>query len=228
MELKQIYDVKNLKLRFKDKKALEIKTLKFHNGLIYGICGNFGSGKTSLLKVLAGESKETSGSILYQGNSFKRNIFGKIKKNKDVNYLDITSLNSSLSVGQLIKKNFPSKTQLIKSRHFTGFQMETLWETSVNLISQGEKHWLKTVIAVEKDPRVLLIDDYGLYIDPRTEMTLRKKIIKMNNILGTTVILSSHSDYFLKQFASVIIYLDNGHVSKVRKGFKKNSVRKNK
>jgi ATPase subunit of ABC transporter with duplicated ATPase domains len=45
MELKQIYDVNNLKLRFKDKKALEIKTLKFHNGLIYGICGNFGSGK---------------------------------------------------------------------------------------------------------------------------------------------------------------------------------------
>jgi hypothetical protein len=32
----------------------------------------------------------------------------------------------------------------------------------------------------------------------------------------------------LKQFASVIIYLDNGHVSKVRKGFKRNSVRKNK
>ena len=48
MELKQIYDVQNLKLRFKDKKALEIKTLKFHNGLVYGICGNFGSGKTSL------------------------------------------------------------------------------------------------------------------------------------------------------------------------------------
>ena len=46
MELKQIYDVQNLKLRFKTKKALEIKTLKFHNGLIYGICGNFGSGKT--------------------------------------------------------------------------------------------------------------------------------------------------------------------------------------
>ena len=65
MELKQIYDVQKLKLRFKDKKALEIKTLKFHNGLIYGICGNFGSGKTSLLKILAGELKETSGSVLY-------------------------------------------------------------------------------------------------------------------------------------------------------------------
>ena len=137
-------------------------------------------------------------------------------------------MNSSLTVEQFVKKKFPKKTQQIKSRHFTSFQMETVWKTPINLISDGERHWLKTVIGVEKDPRVLLIDDYGLSIDPRTEIMLRKKIVKMNNILGTTVLLSSSNDYFLKQFASVIIYLDNGHVSKVRKGFKKNSSRKNK
>ena len=107
MELKQIYDVQKLKLRFKDKKALEIKTLKFHNGLIYGICGNFGSGKTSLLKILAGELKETSGSVLYQGNKFKKSFFGKIKKHNDIQYLDAHSVNSSQTVEQFIKKNFP-------------------------------------------------------------------------------------------------------------------------
>ena len=228
MELKQIYDVKNLKLRFKSKKALEIKTLKFHNGLIYGICGNFGSGKTSLLKVLSGEIKESNGTVLYQGSEFKKGFFGKIKKHKDIQYLDVQSVNGSLTVEQLIKKKFPKKTQQIKSRHFTSFQMEAVWKTPVNLISDGERHWLKTIIGVEKDPRVLLIDDYGLSMDPRTEIMLRKKIVKMNNILGTTVLLSSSSDYFLKQFASVIIYLDNGHVSKIRKGFKKNSFNKKK
>ena len=227
MELKQIYDVQNLKLRFKNKKALEIKTLKFHNGLIYGICGNFGSGKTSLLIVLAGETKQSSGAILYQGNEFKKNFFGRIKKHKDIHFLDVHSLSSSLTVEQLIKKQFPKKTQQIKSKHFTSFQMESVWKTPINLISDGERHWLKTVIGVEKDPRVLLIDDYGLSIDPRTEIMLRKKIVKMNNILGTTVLLSSSNDYFLKQFVSVIIYLDNGHVSKIRKGFKKNSSNKN-
>ena len=71
MELKQIYDIQNLKLRFKDKKALEIKTLKFHNGLIYGICGNFGSGKTSLLKILAGELKEHSTETNHRNKSEK-------------------------------------------------------------------------------------------------------------------------------------------------------------
>jgi len=227
MKLKQIYDVQNLKLRFKNKKALEIKTLKFHNGLIYGICGNFGSGKTSLLKILAGEIKETSGTVLYQGNEFKKSFFGKIKRHKDINYIDIKSVNSTLTVKQFIAKKFPNKVQQIKSRHFSGFQLEAVWKTPINLISDGEKHWLKCVIGVEKDPRVLLIDDYGLSIDAKTEIILRKKLIKMNNILGTTVLLSSSNDYFLKQFASVIFYLDNGHVSKIRKGFKKNFPRKN-
>ena len=131
MELKQIYDVQNLKLRFKDKKALEIKTLKFHNGLVYGICGNFGSGKTSLLKVLSGQIKQSSGTVLYQGNEFKKGFFGKIKQHKDIQFLDIHSVNSSLTVEQLIKKHFPKKTQQIKSRHFTSFQMEAVWKLSL-------------------------------------------------------------------------------------------------
>ena len=39
--------------------------------------------------------------------------------------------------------------------------MEALWNTRVNSISDGERHWLKTIIGVEEDPRVLIIDDYG-------------------------------------------------------------------
>jgi ATPase subunit of ABC transporter with duplicated ATPase domains len=68
MELKQIYDVNNLKLTFKSKKVLEINTLKFHNGLIYGICGNLGSGKSSLLKVLSAEIKRGERKQRKKGN----------------------------------------------------------------------------------------------------------------------------------------------------------------
>lgn len=222
MELKQIYDVKKLKLNFNDKQVLDIKTLKFHNGLIYGICGNFGSGKSSLLKVLSGDLKESSGTVMYQGKKFEKNFFGRIKKHNDIKFFDRDSINSSQKVKKIIKSKFPSKVQQIKSKHFINHRLESLWNSPVKLISEGEKHWLKTVLAVEHDPRVLLIDDYGNNIDPRNESILRKKIIKMNNILGTTVLLSSYSDYFLKQFANILIYLDNGHISKIRKGFRKN------
>ena len=228
MELKQIYDISGLKLKFGSKKALEINTLKFHNGLIYGVCGNFGSGKSSLLKVLSGIQKESKGDVLYQGAKFKTGFFGGIKKHKEIQYIHVDMLKESSTVEQFLKSMFSSKIKQIQSRHFKHFSLEHLWKTPIGKLSDGEKHWLKIVVGVEKDPRVLIIDDYALHLDPKNEMILRKKLMKMNNILGTTIILSSTNDYFVKQFANVVIYLDNGHVSKVRKGYKRNSFNKHK
>tara|TARA_B100001250_G_scaffold94277_1_gene78669 strand:- start:583 stop:1272 length:690 start_codon:yes stop_codon:yes gene_type:complete len=228
MELKQIYDIGGLKLKFGPKKALEINKLQFHNGLIYGICGSFGSGKSSLMKILAGMQKESEGRVLYQGDKFQTNLFGKIKKHKEIQYVHVDMLNKNSTVEKIMKGMFGSKINEIRSRHFKHFSVEHIWKTSINKLSDGERHWLKIVVGVEKDPRVLIIDDYGLHLDPKNEMILRKRLMKMNNILGTTIILSSSNDYFVKQFANVVIYLDNGHVSKVRKGYKRNKFSKNK
>ncbi len=73
-------------------------------------------------------------------------------------------------------------------------------------------------MAVYSDPRVLLIDDYGTTIDNKMEFDLRKRLIKMNKELGTTIIAVAPDDFYLKKFVAVLIYLDNGHVSKIRPG----------
>ena len=179
MELKQIYDISGLKLKFGSKKALEINTLKFHNGLIYGVCGNFGSGKSSLLKVLSGLQKESKGDVLYQGAKFKTSFFGGIKKHKEIQYIHVDMLKESSTVEQFLKSMFSSKIKQIQSRHFKHFSLEHLWKTPIGKLSDGEKHWLKIVVGVEKDPRVLIIDDYALHLDPKNEMILRKKLMKM-------------------------------------------------
>ena len=82
--------------------------------------------KDFLLKVLAGETKETGGTVLIKEMNLKK-VFGKIKKHQDIQYLDVKSVNSSLTVEQF-KEKFPKKTQQIKSRHFTSFQMEAVWK----------------------------------------------------------------------------------------------------
>ena len=74
------------------------------------------------------------------------------------------------------------------------------------------------IIACECDPRVLLIDDYGMYFNHSMEKDFRTQLLKMNRSLGTTIILTSSSDVYLKYFASVMIFLDHGHISKIRTG----------
>ena len=78
------------------------------------------------------------------------------------------------------------------------------------------------ILACETDPRVLLIDDYGTYFNGNMEKDFRKKITSMNRTLGTTIILSGPSDIYIKHFASVLIYLDHGHIWKIRPGISRN------
>ncbi|MEL1224761.1 MAG: hypothetical protein VW522_11000, partial [Candidatus Neomarinimicrobiota bacterium] len=81
-----------------------------------------------------------------------------------------------------------------------------------------ELNWLGMILACEADPRVLLIDDYSVYFNSKMEKDFRSKITSMNRTLGTTIILSSPTDRDLKHFSSVLIFLDNGHIWKIRPG----------
>jgi len=84
------------------------------------------------------------------------------------------------------------------------------------------------ILACEVDPRVLLIDDYGMYFNGSMEKDFRNQITKMNRTLGTTIVLSAPSDMNLKHFASVLIYMDHGHISKIRSGTSRKTNRNNK
>jgi ABC-type methionine transport system ATPase subunit len=71
------------------------------------------------------------------------------------------------------------------------------------------------------------MDDYGIFFSSEMEKDFRNKILKMNRTLGTTIILSSPSDQFLKHFVSVLVYLDHGHISKIRPGISRKPNRNN-
>lgn len=218
---KLIYRIENLKKKYGERIVLQIGRLQFHPGTIYGVIGPIGSGKTSLLKIMAAQDKQSSGLIEYDSEPFNTNWFGKLKKYPDIYFANYELLPQSQSANQLARKIFPKKANLIKSKYFPSGNKERLWTIPLGSLSPGEISWINCILAVEGDPRVLLIDDYGTLIDQEMESEFRKRILKMNRDLGTTVILASPTDQIIKKFASVVIYMDNGHVAKIRSGANK-------
>lgn len=218
---KLIYRIENLKKKYGERTVLQIGRLQFHPGTIYGIIGPIGSGKTSLLKIMAAREKQSSGLIEYDSESFRTNWLGKLKSYPDIYLANYEMLPQNQSAHQLAKKLFPNKTDTIKAKYFPSGNKERLWSIPISSLSPGEISWINCILAVEGDPRVLLIDDYGTLIDQEMEADFRKRILKMNRDLGTTVILASPTDQIIKKFASVNIYMDNGHVAKIRSGVNK-------
>lgn len=218
---KLIYRIENLKKTYGSRTVLQIGRLQFHPGTIYGLIGPIGSGKTTLLKIMSALEKPTSGIIEYDSEPFQTNWFGKLKKYSDIYFANTNLLQQNLSISQIARKYYSKKIDNIRTKYFSKGNKEKLWTIPLNSLSPGEKSWINCILAVEGDPRVLLIDDYGTLMDYEMESEFRKRIQKMNRDLGTTIILASPTDQIIKKFASVIIYMDNGHVSKIRSGASK-------
>ena len=223
-----IFKVNDLEKEYGSTSALSLKKLEIHPGTIYGIVGNVGSGKSTLLNILAGIQKESSGTVLYEDNPYETNWLGKIQTHDDVFYTKEISINTPNStVSSYIASKFGKKKNVIQNRYFKDGSFKNLWTRSMKDISSGEMHWLGMILACEADPRVLLIDDYGVYFNNKMEKDFRSKIGSMNRTLGTTIILSSPSDTNLKHFASVLIFLDHGHIWKIRPGISRGNNRNN-
>tara|TARA_B100001105_G_scaffold83388_1_gene66133 strand:- start:106 stop:807 length:702 start_codon:yes stop_codon:yes gene_type:complete len=213
-----VYELKDLRKDYGNHTVLQIGHLEFHPGTIYGIVGSIGSGKSTLLRLLGGKEKETSGFLKYDDDTFKTGWFGKIKSNEDIFLASVDFFHKNQNVHEALKNIHPKKLDVINGRYFSKGPQKVLWNKQIGTLSPGEKSWLNNIMAVYSDPRVLLIDDYGTTIDNKMEFDFRKRLIKMNKDLGTTIIAVAPDDFHLKKFAAVLIYLDNGHVSKIRPG----------
>jgi len=220
-----LFEVNSLKKFYGDNLALKVNKLEIHPGTIYGVTGSFGSGKTTLLNILSGIEKQSSGEVLYDDFAHETNWLGKLIPNEEIFYTK--SLPNSLTVFQLIKSKFGKKKNTIKNRYFVENRYKYLLDRKLKDLSIAENNWIGMILAIEKDPRILLIDDYGIHFNNETELNFRNQIIKMNRNLGTTIILSSPSDNYLKGFASVLIYLEHGNISKIRTGFSRKPFKNN-
>lgn len=213
-----IYELQGLKKVFGERTVLQINHLQIHRGTIYAIIGPIGSGKTTLLHLLSGLDQPTEGTLKYAQEEFKTTWTGKVKVPPEIYLASGEQLPSNLRVHQLVKQHFPEEVEKIKAKYFSQRSRSALWNQVVKALSKGELAWLNLVLAVEGDPRVLLVDDFGVNIDPELEKYFIGRLKKMNRELGTTIVLATNSTSQVQKFASVLIYLDNGHIAKIRSG----------
>jgi ABC-type uncharacterized transport system ATPase subunit len=163
-------------------------------------------------------TKQTDGTVKFENEVFQTNWLGKIKQNPEIALANISSISNGSTVSDVVKTIDKNRLEKRTSAYFKNESMAGLLKRKLNDLSPGELAILNMIIALESDPRVLMIDDYGVFFDKNMEMDFRKKIIRMNKDLGTTIILAAPSDLHIKRVASVLIYLDNGHISKIRPG----------
>lgn len=179
------------------------------------LVGPNGAGKTSLLKMLAGLLRPTSGKIEVAG--IEAGVAPK-RLHELVGYVpDTYGLYDELTVTQFL--DYFARTQLVpleKLRQrvngvleLTGLMGKTT--AAVGALSRGMRQRLVIAKTLLHAPKVLLLDEPAAGLDPHARIALRD-LIRELGALGTTLIVSSHILTELADFCTSVVIMERGRV----------------
>ena len=186
--------VQDLSVIYKDGyKALDHVNLELPVGKITGFIGPSGAGKTTLIRVLVGRQKLTSGSVTVlahpAGDAKLRGQFSYMTQNLSV-YPDLTvheNLSYFARMLGLHRKEVKSAVQEVVAQVDLASHVNQV----VSSLSGGQKQRVSLGVALLGDPQALFLDEPTVGLDP----VLREQLWALFRKLaskGKTVIVSSH------------------------------------
>ena len=190
----KIFELDNLGLVSPEKVILEEISLSVEAGEHLTITGPSGSGKSSLLKLLAALVSPSSGRIVYQGRDLED--LDPVTYRKEVSYC----FQQPVLFGQTVRDNMAFPFEI---RHLPFDQERVLaalarlnlgpefLEKPIKELSGGEKQRVALVRNLLFEPKVLLLDEVSSGLDEKTKTLLRTFLTDLHQA-GVTLIEVTH------------------------------------
>lgn len=201
-----ILQTKNLSKKFKGQTAVDNLSLDIRRDSVYGLLGPNGAGKSTTLKMLTGILRPTSGEILFDGHSWRRedlNRIGAFIETPPI-YENLTAY-ENLKVRAMIWKLKDERIEEVLQ--IVG--LSDAGRKKAGQFSLGMKQRLGIAIALLNYPKLLILDEPTNGLDPVGIEELRE-LIRSFPARGITVILSSHILTEVQQTADHIGIISEG------------------
>lgn len=213
-----ILKIENLKKSYKDTQAVKNVSFNVEKGDIYGVLGPNGAGKSTTINSIVGFIKPDSGSIVFEDkysiNEWKRNI-GYIPQELAI-YPDLTAeenVSFFCSLYGFSGKELKERTE--RALVFTG--LENYRKKKASEFSGGMKRRLNIAAAIAHGPKLVIMDEPTVGIDPRLRNHILESVKKLNQE-GTSIIYTTHYMEEVEELCNKIIIIDHGSV--ITNGYK--------
>ena len=211
-------EIKNVSKSFGSKKVLKQIDLKVDKGEIIGIIGPSGCGKSTLLRTINFIAPPDSGEVIFNDESINSKTNLTTIRRKVGMVFQQFNLFNNLSVQDNIilaptKLGIMTKTSAIKesTKLLKKIDLEDKKKNYPNELSGGQKQRIAIARALIMNPELMLFDEPTSALDPEMigEVTsLMRQIAKE----GMTMIVVSHELNFIKNFATRVIFMDEGKI----------------
>lgn len=209
-------EIKNFSKAYsKDKKAVDNISIKVNSGEIFGFIGHNGAGKTTTIKSVVGILEFSEGDIIINNVSIKKSpmeckrVMAYIADNPDL-YESLTGIQYLSFIADIYKVSKEQRESLIK---YYGDKLELTRYLGdlISSYSHGMKQKLAVISALIHKPKLLVLDEPFVGLDPKAAHTLKEIMREICNE-GSAIFFSTHVLEVAEKLCNKIAIIKGGKI----------------
>ncbi|MBO5475419.1 MAG: ABC transporter ATP-binding protein [Bacilli bacterium] len=210
-------EIKEVTKKYGDKVALDNVSFSVNDGDVFAFIGHNGAGKTTLIKSIVGIHDFDCGDILIDGMSIKKNpveckkLMAFVPDNpetyehmKAIDYINFIC--DMYEVDEEVRKNNIKKYSKL-------FGMEDKLNDTIDSFSHGMKQKLVLISALSHDPKILIMDEPFVGLDPKAVFDIKEILNEMVKE-GKIVFYSTHILDVAEKLCSRVAIIKDGKLVK--------------
>ncbi len=200
--------------------------LSVRKGESLGVIGPSGSGKSTLLNIMGALDRQSAGDVLFEGHdmgAFSENEAAGFR-NKSIGFVfqehhllkQCTVLENVLIPTIPLREKSRKKEAIARARSLLEkVGLKDLADRFPGSLSVGERQRVAVVRALINTPLLVLADEPTGSLDNRTADTVSDMLVRLNEELGTALVIVTHSPQLAQKLRSVY-ELENGVLKRLK------------
>ena len=197
------------------KKAADNVTLSVESGDIYGFIGHNGAGKSTTIRAVVGVLDFTEGEITIDGHSVKdepmacKRVTAYIPDNPDL-YENLTGIQYLNFVADVFGLDASEREESIR-KYADLFEITDALGDLIGSYSHGMKQKVAIISALIHNPKLLVLDEPFVGLDPKASFTLKEIMHDMCR-QGTAVFFSTHVLDVAEKLCNKVAIIKHGRI----------------
>jgi len=207
--------------------AVSDASLTVDSGAITGIIGRSGAGKSTMLRMVNGLERPTSGQVLVGGQDVgaaQGAALRGIRRDVGMIFQHFNLLSSRTVAGNIA---LPLEVAGVPAAQIKARVADLIDRVGLNAqsnnypaeLSGGQKQRVGIARALATEPKVLLSDEATSALDPETTQTVLTLLKDINRDLGLTILLITHEMAVVRDIASHVAVIEGGKIVEAGKTY---------